>query len=703
MVMKNRKIVVTSALPYANGDIHLGHLVEYAQTDFWVRFQKMRGHDCVYVCADDTHGTPVMLRARAEKITPEELIARSYALHTKDFSDFDICFDSFYSTNSEENRTFSNAIYTSMQKCGAIDTRKVPQLYCEHDAMFLPDRFVKGVCPKCAAENQYGDSCDVCGQTYAAEELKEARCVICNRAPVIRDSEHLFFELEPFRAYLQAWIPKHTAPDVANKLLEWFNEPLRGWCISRDAPYFGFEIPGHPGKFFYVWVDAPIGYMASLQKWCTDRGESFDAWWQNPEAELYHFIGKDIVRFHCLFWPAILNVAGFKTPDQVFVHGFLTVNGVKMSKSKGTFVKARTYLDHLNPQDLRFYYACKLNGTTDDLDLNLGDFVNRVNSDLVGKITNLASRGAQMLHKSLGGMTGAMDAEGRALLGKAQSCNDTIAAHYEARDFSKVMVEVRDLADAANQYFDAKAPWALVKSDPEAARSVMTSTLNIFRVLAIYLQPILPSYAVKVACLFNESPYVWSDVTKVIEHAPINPYEYLATRVEQAAVEKMIEASRGGPACPPNPVSGPACPPNPVSGPACPPKPVVAPASPAPAQSKPATVEPVKETIDYDTFAKADMRVATVLSAELVEGADKLLKVMLDIGEAKPRQVFAGIRKAYDPTTLVGRQVVMVANLAPRKMRFGMSEGMILAAGNPDGALFVVSPDAGAVPGATVK
>ncbi len=679
MVAKKRKMVVTSALPYANGDIHIGHLVEYLQTDFWVRFQKMRGHDCVYVCADDTHGTPIMVRARAEGITPEALIAGSYAQHTKDFADFEIRFDNYYSTNSEENRAFSNEIYKAMQKSGAITTRNLPQLYCEHDAMFLPDRFVKGTCPKCGAENQYGDSCDACGQTYAAEELKEAVCTLCGKPPVTRDSEHLFFELEPFRDFLKAWIPAHTAPDVANKLLEWFNEPLRGWCISRDAPYFGFEIPGHPNKFFYVWVDAPIGYMASLKKWCTDHNEPFDAWWQNPEAELYHFIGKDIVRFHCLFWPAMLHTAEYKTPNQVFVHGFLTVNGEKMSKSKGTFIKARTYLDHLNPQDLRFYYACKLNGSTDDMDLNLGDFVNRVNSDLVGKITNLASRGAQMLQKSLGGMTGTMDPEGRALYEKACGWSQSMAAHYEARDFSKVMVEVRDLADQANQYFDAKAPWALVKSDPEAARCVMTSVLNIFRVLTIYMQPVLPAYAAKVAKLFNEAPYVWTDVAKAIENVPVKPYEYLATRVEQASVDKLIEASRA------------------VD------KPASKPAAAKAVEPVKIVVEPVKETIDYDTFAKADMRVATVLSAEWVEGADKLLKVILDIGDAQPRQVFAGIRKAYDPATLVGRQVVMVANLAPRKMRFGMSEGMILAAGNPDGALFVVAPDAGAIPGATVK
>ena len=671
-----RKIVVTSALPYANGDIHIGHLVEYLQTDFWVRFQKMRNHECLYICADDTHGTPIMLRARAEGISPETLIARSHEQHTKDFADFQIRFDNYYSTNSEENRLFSNRIFAAMQKSKAITVHELPQLYCEHDAMFLPDRFVKGTCPKCGAENQYGDACDVCGQTYAAEELKGATCVTCGSAPVMRNSEHLFFELEPFRDFLKAWIPKHTAPDVAHKLLEWFNEPLRGWCISRDAPYFGFEIPGHPNKFFYVWVDAPIGYLASLQKWCTDHGQEIDAWWNNPEAELYHFIGKDIVRFHSLFWPAMLHVAGIKTPNQVFVHGFLTVNGEKMSKSKGTFVKARTYLDYLNPQDLRFYYACKLNGTTDDLDMNLGDFVNRVNSDLVGKITNLASRGAQMLHKSLGGKTGEMDAEGRALWQTACSRADAVAAYYESRDFGKVMVEIRDLADAANQYFDTKAPWALVKTDLEAARQVMTSVLNIFRVLAIYLQPVLPVYSERVAKLFGEQAYQWSDLEKAIENVAINPYEYLATRVDPVVVEKMIEASKATPVAQPVGVAG---------------------------RSSAATVEPIKETIDYDTFAKMDLRVATVVSAEYVEGADKLLKVMLDIGEAKPRQVFAGIRKAYDPAKLVGRQVVMVANLAPRKMKFGMSEGMILAAGNPDGALFVVSPDAGALAGSTVK
>ncbi|MFZ4394058.1 MAG: methionine--tRNA ligase [Kiritimatiellia bacterium] len=697
--MIKRRMVVTSALPYANGDIHIGHLVEYLQTDFWVRFQKMRGHACVYVCADDTHGTPVMVRARNEGITPETLIARSHQQHSRDFADFEVAFDNFYTTHSEENRAFSNRIFQALEQAGHITSRLLPQLYCDHDRMFLPDRFVKGTCPKCGAAGQYGDACDACGATYAAEELAEARCVVCGRAPVTRDSEHLFVELEHFRDYLQSWVPAHTARDVANKLLEWFGEPLRGWDISRDAPYFGFEIPGHPGKFFYVWVDAPIGYLASLQNWCTRHNESFEAWWQDPSTERYHFIGKDIVRFHCLFWPVLLHNAGFLGPDQVFVHGFLTVNGEKMSKSKGTFISARTYLNHLAPQNLRFYYACKLNGTTDDLDLSLDDFVGRVNSDLVGKITNLASRGAQMLHKNLGGQAGTLDAAGRDLLVVAQGRAEAVAAAYETRDFCRVMVEVRDLADRANQYFDARAPWALVKTDPEAARSVLTSTLNIFRVLTIYLKPILPSYAVKVEKLFGEPPYAWGDVDKVFANQPVGAYEYLATRIEKEQVDKMIEASIPAADGKKSEVS---CQKSEVS--------TAAPAAAAPATAPAAVPAAVpadgagKALIDFDTFSKVDLRVGKIVTAELVDGADKLLKLMVDLADGKPpRQVFAGIRKSYDPAALVGRCVVVAANLTPRKMRFGVSEGMVLAATNADGAIFVVAPDAGALPGTVVK
>lgn len=672
MSMKHRRIVITSALPYANGDIHIGHLVEYLQTDFWARFQKMRGHECLYICADDTHGTPVMIRARNEGITPEALIARSHEHHSRDFSQFGVSFDNYYTTNSPENQAFCERIFKALEEAGHVVSRDVPQLYCEKDGMFLPDRFVRGTCPNCGSANQYGDSCDACGATYSPADLKDATCSICGSAPVMKASEHLFVELEHFRAYLREWLPQHTARDVANKMLEWFGEPLKAWDISRDAPYFGFEIPGHKGKYFYVWVDAPVGYLASLQNWCTRQGKQFDAYWNNPDVERYHVIGKDIVRFHCLFWPAMLQSAKLLGPDQVFVHGFLTVNGEKMSKSKGTFISARTYLDHLNPLYLRYYYACKLNGTTDDLDLNLEDFANRVNAELVGKITNLASRGAQMLQKKMDGRMGVMDAPGREVLTYAQLRAESIAKHFEARNFGQVMVEIRDIADRSNKYFDDAAPWNTIKTDPEAARCVLTSILNHFRVMAIYLKPILPEYAQNTEALFQEAPYTWDSAQQVIENHLLAPYAYLAQRVEPAAIQAMVEASK--PATPP---------------------PVTVVAKPV--------VEPVKETIDYDTFAKADLRVATVVEAGYVEGADKLLRVLLDIGEEKPRQVFAGIRKAYDPAKLVGRQVVMVANLAPRKMKFGLSEGMILAAGNPDGALFVVSPDSGAIAGATVK
>ena len=694
---EKRRIVVTSALPYANGDIHLGHLVEYIQTDFWVRFQKMRGNECVYVCADDTHGTPVMIRARSEGITPEELIARSHALHMKDFTDFEVAFDNYYTTNSPENRMFSESFFAAMEKSGAVTTRKSPQLYCEKCKMFLPDRFVKGTCPKCGAENQYGDSCDKCGSTYAAEELGSPVCTTCGSTPIVRESEHLYFELEPFKDYLRAWLPEHTTSDVSNKLLEWFNEPLRGWCISRDAPYFGFEIPGHPGKFFYVWVDAPIGYRASLANWCSRNGQDIDDWWPGgevasaktdqplatshkpPTTELYHFIGKDIIRFHCLFWPGMLHVAGVRTPDKVFVHGFLTVNGEKMSKSKGTFVNARTYLDHLPAAALRYYYACKLSGTTDDMDMNLADFVQRVNSDLVGKITNLASRGAQMLNKpALGGMLGKLDEEGRKLVELAQSRAEAIAGHYEARRFSQVPVEVAKIADAANEYFDRREPWKTIKTDVEATRVTLTAILNVFRILAIYLKPILPAYAEKAAALFGEKDWTWADVAKALEDRPVGKYEYLATRIDAKQVEAMVEAAKVKPAS---------------SG-------EVAHESRASKNKNKqesnvgaAGVSPLKPEIAFQDFEKLDLRVGTVLSCETVPKSSKLLKFELDAGALGKRTIFSGIRGAYpDPAALVGKEVVFVANLAPRKMSVGVSEGMILFAGEPGVSGGVLSP-----------
>ena len=677
---EKRQIVVTSALPYANGDIHLGHLVEYIQTDFWVRYQKLRGNACVYVCADDTHGTPIMIRARKEGISPEELIARSHAAHLKDFTDFQIAFDNYYTTNSPENKELSERFYAAMEKSGAITRKVTPQLYCEHCKMFLPDRFVKGVCPKCGAPGQYGDSCDKCGATYGAEELGNPVCTTCGSTPVVKDSEHIYFELEPQHAYLEKWIPEHTTSDVSNKLLEWFREPLRGWCISRDAPYFGFEIPGCKGKYFYVWVDAPIGYIASLRNWCAKNGKG--DLWNDPKTEIYHFIGKDIIRFHCLFWPGMLHTTGYKGPDKVFVHGFLTVNGEKMSKSKGTFVNARTYLDHLPPEALRYYYAAKLGGTTDDLDLNLADFVQRVNSDLVGKITNIASRGGQMLQKKLGGRLGTLDAEGRELVAKCRAAGETIAKFYEDRRFNQVVVEISRLADAANEYFDRREPWKTVKTDAETTRTTLTAALNAFRLMAIYLQPILPVYAEKARRLFGETAWTWGSTRETREDCEIGAYEYLANRIDSRQVEAMIAAATVKPAD-----SGEVA----HESRASKNKAKTTPAAPAP-----------KPEIAFTDFEKLDLRVGTVVSCETVPKSSKLLKFVLDAGALGKRTIFSGVRQAYpEPDKLVGREVVFVANLAPRKMSVGVSEGMILFAGEPGvngGVLSPVSPAGPGVP-----
>ena len=675
---EKRKIVVTSALPYANGDIHLGHLVEYIQTDFWVRFQKLRGHDCVYVCADDTHGAPIMIRARKEGITPEELIARMHAIHLKDFSDFQVSFDNYYSTNAPENKALSEQFYAAMEKSGGITKKTTPQLYCEHCKMFLPDRFVKGTCPKCGAENQYGDNCDKCGSTYAAEELGAPKCTTCGNTPVVKDSEHLYFELEPQHDYLEKWIPEHTTSDVSNKLLEWFQEPLRGWCISRAAPYFGFQIPGYPDKYFYVWVDAPIGYLASLQNWCEKNGKDFADYWQNPKAERYHFIGKDIIRFHCLFWPGMLHAAGFEQPNKIFVHGFLTVNGEKMSKSKGTFVNARTYLDNLPPEALRYYYAAKLGGTTDDMDLNLADFVQRVNSDLVGKITNIASRSAQMLQKKSDGKLGAVDAEGRELLEKCRAASETIAKFYEDRRFNQVVVEICRCADLANEYFDRKEPWKLIKTDVEAARTVLTVALNAFRILAIYLKPILPVYADKAMKLFAETDWTWESINTALENLTLGEYEYLASRIDAKQVEAMVAAATVKPA---------------DSGEVAHESRASKNKDKAPAAAPATAAVPLKSEIAFGDFEKLDLRVGVVESCEIVPKSAKLLKFVLDAGSLGKRTIFSGIRGAYpDPEALVGKEVVFVANLAPRKMSVGVSEGMILYAGEPGTCGGILSP-----------
>ena len=676
--MEKRRIVVTSALPYANGDIHIGHLVEYLQTDFWVRFQRMRGNDVCYVCADDTHGTPIMIRARKEGRTPEELVAEMHGRHVRDFADFQMSFDNYYTTNSPENKAFCEDIYAKLEAGGALLHEKVAQLWCPSCGMFLPDRFVKGTCPNCGAPEQYGDSCERCGVTYSPSDLKDAHCATCgSRDLETRETEHILFDLAKFKDYLREWLPEHTQADVANKLREWFGEDqkLLPWDVSRDAPYFGFEIPGHPGKYFYVWLDAPVGYLASLKNWCGKNGHEFDAWWGDPATERYHFIGKDIVRFHCLFWPAMLHAAGYQGPTKVFVHGFLTVNGEKMSKSRGTFVSARTYLDHLDPAFLRYYYACKINNTTDDIDLNLDDFAQRVNSDLVGKITNLASRGAQMLGKRLDGRLGRLDAEGRALVDAARSRAGAVAALYEARKFSQIPVEVCKIADSANEYFDRHAPWKTIKTDPEATRPVLTAVLNLFRVLAIYLSPILPAYAGKAAKLFGESAWSWDSLGETLEDRPIGAYEYLAQRVEADAIAAMVEASKPAETAP-------------------------APA-PAPVPAAPAAAVPLKAGIAFAAFDACDLRVGKVESCTAVPKSKKLVRFELDCGPLGHRTVFSGIRSAYpDPSVLDGKQVVFVANLAPREMKgVGVSEGMVLTAGDPATGLAVLTTLAPVNPG----
>jgi methionyl-tRNA synthetase len=668
---EKRKILATAALPYVNGDIHLGHLVEYSMVDFWCRFQKLRGHDCAYICADDTHGSPVMISARKQGVTPEQLIEGYAANHKRDFAAFEIEFDNYSSTHTETNRQFAYEFFHKLQAAGKLQKKEQTQLYCEQDKMFLPDRFVTGTCPKCKAEGQYGDNCEVCNATYSPVELVGAKCTICGSTPTARQTEHLFFNLNSFKDFLQQWTPEHSPKEVYNKLKEWLSADLQDWCISRDAPYFGFEIPGYPGKYLYVWVDAPIGYISSSKEWCDKTGHSFDEYWKSENTEVYHFIGKDIVYFHTLFWPAMLKTVGYRLPNQVFVHGMLTVNGAKMSKSRGTFVNAATYLDYLNPLYYRYYLACKLTSSIDDLDLNLDDFVSRVNSDLVGKITNVASRGASMIHK-LDGKLGTIPTAGAELIRAAQERSETIASYYENREFGKAILEIRAIADDANKYFDSYEPWKLVKVDPEKTKQVLTTILNLFRIMTIYLKPILPSYAQKVEELFKEErPYGWSDLFTIAEQREIAPFTHLIKRIEVGDVEKMIEKTKENAE-------------------------KAQQATQQPAAGK--KDEGAAGTISIDDFAKIDLRVAKILEAQDVEGAQKLVRLTLDIG-TETRQVFAGIKSAYKPEDLVGRLVVMVANLAPRKMKFGMSEGMVLAAGEGGTDIFLIAPDSGAKPG----
>ncbi|MGB4344468.1 MAG: methionine--tRNA ligase [Moraxellaceae bacterium] len=676
-----RRILVTSALPYANGPIHLGHLVEYIQTDIWVRFQRARGHEVHYVCADDAHGTAIMLKAEQNGVTPEQQIADVKADHERDFADFLIRFDNYHSTHSDENREFSSFIYLKNRDGGHIATRPVRQLFDPEKQMFLADRFIKGDCPKCNAKDQYGDSCEVCGATYAATELKNPYSTISGATPVEKESIHYFFKLPDFAAFLQDREKSgRLQPEVANKLDEWFEAGLNDWDISRDAPYFGFEIPDAPGKYFYVWLDAPIGYMASFKNLCSKNPAlSFDEFWkEDSTTELYHFIGKDIVYFHALFWPAMLEGAGFRKPTAICAHGFLTVNGQKMSKSRGTFIKARTYLDSLNPEYLRYYFAAKLSGTVEDIDLSLDDFTARVNSDLVGKVVNIASRCAGFINKKFEGRLTASCAE-PVLLNEFIDAGESIAMHYENRDFGRAIREIMALADRANQYIDEKKPWALAKVEGKDAevQEVCSVGINLFRQLMVYLSPILPATSAASASFLNISGFEWESREQLLVDHTINAFQPLMTRIEKEKVDAMVDASKEN---------------------------LVATPTGAPvAVAKPAEPEQTTE-ISIDDFMKVDLRVARIVNAQHVDGADKLLQLTLDIGEEKTRNVFAGIKSAYpEPEKLIGRLTVMVANLAPRKMKFGMSEGMVLAAGPGGSDIFILSPDDGASAGMKVK
>ena len=663
-----RKILVTSALPYANGSIHMGHMVEYLQTDIWVRFQKQRGHDCLYVCASDAHGTPIMLKAREQGVSPEALTERVSAEFVRDFAAFGVEFDNYHTTHSPENEALVGEMYAALRKTGDIYTRTIEQAYDEKEGMFLPDRFVRGTCPRCKSEDQYGDACEVCGATYSPSDLIDPISVLSGSTPVKRESEHYFFRLSEYEQRLRDWMREATLDrNVVAKLEEWFSAGLQDWDISRDAPYFGFRIPGTEDKYFYVWLDAPVGYMASFRNLCARRNDlDFDEYWRpGGDTEVYHFIGKDIMYFHTLFWPAVLKGSGFRTPTSVFAHGFLTVNGQKMSKSRGTFIKARSYLDNLDPSFLRYYYAAKLGPTIEDIDLNLDDFVARVNADLVGKLVNIASRCAGFISKRFDGRLAAVLPD-PALFEEVAAASEVIAAHYEQREYSKAMRLVMALADKANRYIDDQKPWVMSKDEGrlDEVQGVCTQGINLFRSLMVYLAPVLPVVAAGAREFLNEPAWTWADAESPLLGTTINKFKPLLTRVEADQVQRMIEQSKES--------------------------------TPVP------ETQTEDDTISIEEFAKVDLRIARIDSASAVEGADKLLALTLDVGDGK-RNVFAGIKAAYDPDSLVGRYVVVVANLAPRKMRFGVSEGMVLAAGPGGEDIFLLSPDEGAEPGMRVK
>jgi len=683
--VKFRKILVTNALPFANGPIHLGHLLGYIQADIWVRFKRMDGHEVSYVCADDTHGTAIMLSAEKAGITPEALIERVNAEHQRDFAGFHVDFDIYYTTHSEENRELAHQIYGRLKAADKIATREITQLYDPEKEMFLADRFIKGECPKCGAKDQYGDNCESCSSTYNALDLKNPYSTISGATPVKKESTHFFFKLPEFTSMLKTWTRSGVlVPQVANKLAEWLDSGLQEWDISRDAPYFGFEIPDEPGKFFYVWLDAPIGYMASFKKLCASRDDlDFDEHWQEGnDTELYHFIGKDIINFHALFWPAMLETAGYKKPDLISVNGFITVNGQKMSKSRGTYITAETYLKHLNPECLRYYFAAKLGSTPEDLDLNLEDFAQRVNADLVGKFVNIASRCAGFITKHFKSTMGS-DLEVPELFDEFQDASKVIADLYENREYAKAIRMIMALADKANQYIAEQQPWVIAKENPKSEKvlSVCSTGINLFRILVIYLKPVLPEICAQAEKFLKVKPMGWGDAYYLLRDHPLESFEPLLTRIDMSAIEAMVEESRESLSTESSDAGS--------SG-----------------ADTPLGKDPVSAEIEFPDFAKVDLRIAKIIHAEHVEGADKLLKLTLSLGPGADgrditRTVFSGIKSAYDPDKLIGMHTVMVANLKPRKMKFGLSDGMILACGEGK-EVYLLEPHNGAVPGTRV-
>ena len=680
MAANPRKILVTCALPYANGSIHLGHMLEHVQADIWVRYQRLRGNEVHFICADDAHGTPIMLKAQQMGMEPEQMIAEVSKEHQADFAGFDIDFSNYHSTHSPENRELASFVYTQLKDKGFITSRTISQLFDPEKEMFLPDRFVKGTCPKCKAEDQYGDNCDNCGETYSPTDLINPKSAVSGATPVMKDSEHFFFDLPQFESMLKEWTKSGALQEeTSNKMQEWFESGLQQWDISRDAPYFGFEIPGETGKYFYVWLDAPIGYMGSFKNLCDKRDDlNFDEFWnKDSSTELYHFIGKDIVYFHSLFWPAMLDGAGFRKPNNVFVHGYVTVNGAKMSKSKGTFIKAGTYLKHLDPECLRYYYAAKLNSRIDDLDLNLEDFTQRVNSDVVNKIVNLASRNAGFIAKRFDGKLSDNFVEPE-LYAEFVEAADRIGELYESREFGRAIREITALADKANQYVDEKAPWVVAKQEgkDQELQEICTVGINLFRVLMAYLKPVMPKLAERSEAFLNDT-LTWENIAKPLTAHEVTKFKALFNRIDPAHVVAMVESSKEEAAAD------------------------KAAAEAAAKTASPLADEPIEAEIEFDDFAKVDMRIAKIVSCEEVPKANKLLKFQLDIG-GEMRQVFSGIKSAYTPEELVGKMTVMVANLKPRKMKFGMSEGMILAAGPGGKDLWILEPHEGAQPGMRV-